>query len=360
MTKGNSVDKIDILIADQAFRRWALSNDKTGNQTWNSLVLRYDATISEIKIARELVRLSTQPEPEFSKADANQLWNRIDSSISGQEPKQNTFRNSSKSSVEKKSKNYFKEWRFAMAAAILILLLYGTAVNFDMDISKQQGQEVATITKSVTKGQKLRIFLPDGSRAILNSGSEIKYPEKFEDHKREVAIKGEVFFEVTKDSLSPFIVRSKHALIEVLGTSFNVVDNDKENAVVSLLEGKLKVKPNVLDNENSHTNPLILQPGEEVSLTKEDQVLTKRNITNYDGLLWRDGVLVFHNAQMSDVFEKLERWYGVEFVYSRVMDTEEFLTGRFKNEYLDNVLKSINYTVKFDYEIEGDTVYIEP
>ena len=50
--------------------------------------------------------------------------------------------------------------------------------------------------------------------------------------------------------------------------------------------------------------------------------------------------------------------YGVDFVFNGAMPAGEILTGKFQNEYLENVLLSINYTIKFEYQIEGDTVYV--
>ena len=71
-----------------------------------------------------------------------------------------------------------------------------------------------------------------------------------------------------------------------------------------------------------------------------------------------DGVLAFNNEPVQRVFNKLELWYGVDFVFNGAMPAGEILTGKFQNEYLENVLLSINYTIKFEYQIEGDTVYV--
>ena len=218
------------------------------------------------------------------------------------------------------------------------------------------------IEKKVLKGQKLKLYLPDGSKVALNSQSKIIYPSSFDVDHREVEIEGEVFFEVKKDSLRPFIVKSKHMKTEVIGTTFNInAYPNSEKTTVSLLEGKVKVS--LFDSSNETQKPIgnavFLLPGEEINLDEKSGELVKKNIENLDELKWMDGILVFHNETLPEVFKKLEMWYGVNFIFNKEVPRNEILTGKFKNEYLDNILQSISYTVRFDYKINGDSIYIK-
>ena len=53
---------------------------------------------------------------------------------------------------------------------------------------------------------------------------------------------GEAYFEVAKDAARPFIVKTSHYNIEVLGTRFNVADYDNDMSVhTTLVEGKVAV-----------------------------------------------------------------------------------------------------------------------
>lgn len=57
---------------------------------------------------------------------------------------------------------------------------------------------------------------------MVNSESAIRYPVRFGIGKRVVTVKGNVYFEVTKDVSRPFFVVMKDMETEVLGTSFEV------------------------------------------------------------------------------------------------------------------------------------------
>lgn len=72
------------------------------------------------------------------------------------------------------------------------------------------------ITLLTAKGNVGEFTLPDGSRVWLNGESRLKYPAEFSGPTREVALSGEAFFEVSKDSLRPFRVNMDNLQVEVL------------------------------------------------------------------------------------------------------------------------------------------------
>lgn len=89
-------------------------------------------------------------------------------------------------------------------------------------------------------GQRHSIVLCDGTRVQLNSGSRLIYPAEFSGKIREVWLKGEGYFEVTKNAALPFIVRTDFMNIKVLGTVFNIsAYNDEPTVYAVLLEGKV-------------------------------------------------------------------------------------------------------------------------
>lgn len=84
------------------------------------------------------------------------------------------------------------------------------------------------------KGGTYRIVLPDGTRVWLNALSKLEYPAEFSADKRQVAVTGEAYFEVTENKDKPFIVTSHGQTIQVLGTSFNVYAYAEEGATVTM------------------------------------------------------------------------------------------------------------------------------
>lgn len=84
-------------------------------------------------------------------------------------------------------------------------------------------------------------ILPDSSVVTLFPNSTLSYlPEKFNENKREVDMTGRICFDVRRNLHAPFIVSGKYAKIEVLGTQFEVNENNDDSATeVYVSSGKV-------------------------------------------------------------------------------------------------------------------------
>ncbi|MCG8696792.1 MAG: FecR domain-containing protein, partial [Bacteroidales bacterium] len=89
--------------------------------------------------------------------------------------------------------------------------------------------------------QILDYQLPDGSMASLNTNSKLRFKKGLAGSVREIWMDGEVFFDVKRDTLKPFVVHVLNADVTVLGTSFNV-HTASENEIVKLdvLSGRVR------------------------------------------------------------------------------------------------------------------------
>ena len=92
---------------------------------------------------------------------------------------------------------------------------------------------------SVETGDNFEVVeLPDGSIAFLNHNSKVSYAKQFSP--RTLEVQGEVFFSVV-ESETPFVVKSQHGEITVLGTEFNV-KSQAEELEVEVEEGIVELK----------------------------------------------------------------------------------------------------------------------
>jgi ferric-dicitrate binding protein FerR (iron transport regulator) len=86
------------------------------------------------------------------------------------------------------------------------------------------------------------VELPDGSIAFLNHNSTVGYDKEFST--RTLEVQGEVFFSVVEGE-TPFVVKSQHGEITVLGTEFNVKSLAEELEVeVEMGVVEIKTKAN--------------------------------------------------------------------------------------------------------------------
>ncbi len=209
---------------------------------------------------------------------------------------------------------------------------------------------VKMLEREVPKGQKARIYLPDGSIVWLNAESTLRYPERFEDNNRTVFLKGEAYFEVEKDSAKPFSVKTERIVVTALGTTFDVRAYSEYDEEVALNTGKVLVKIN--------DDQVILEPGQGIHLPKNTDLMKLINVVPEESFLWKDGLIYFEEATFSEVLEKLSRWYGVKFNVKNYNGKSWKYSATFKNEYLRNILESMSYSKDFTYEINDDNVSI--
>ena len=211
------------------------------------------------------------------------------------------------------------------------------------------------IEKKSALGEKVTIKLPDGSTVKLNSGSSITYPQHFQQGKREVILKGEGFFEITKDLQSPFIVKVNRAMVRVLGTSFNINAKGSSNKViVGVKTGQVKV------SNEQQTISRILEPYDLVVYNDENQLMRQSKISDPELIFgWTDQLLVFEDSQFKDILNTMTNWYGVEFILSINIESNRVYTSRFENPTLKSVMESLSYVYDFNYEINDNVVIIK-
>lgn len=210
-------------------------------------------------------------------------------------------------------------------------------------------------TIETPKGGMWQIRLPDGTSVWLNSMSSLTYPLSFaESEKRVVQLKGEAYFEVTKDKKHPFIVKTAKQEIEVLGTSFNVNSyTDEFTVTTTLLEGSVKVFPYHLADRS----PSTLVPGQQLILTATDATIN--NVDANDAIDWKNGYFVFNNERQESIMRKIARWYNVrvEYADSEAKDVMYFgSVSRF--DKVSKVLGKFEQTGEVRFEIDKDKITV--
>ena len=170
------------------------------------------------------------------------------------------------------------------------------------DLQAAEQAEIKYNTIVVPRGGEYEVRLPDGSYVWMNADSEIRFPVVFTGQTRQVSLKGEAYFKVSKDALRPFVVKMNGVNVRVLGTSFNVRSYADEGQVVTtLVEGKVKV------------NDQDIVAGEQAVYSKNDGKTTVRQVEVEQYVAWQEGTFVFRNERLENVMKTLGRWYGVEF-----------------------------------------------
>lgn len=224
----------------------------------------------------------------------------------------------------------------------------------DKNISYNNGTVISANNPSasavlrVPNGGIYRLTLPDGSKVVLNSGSSLTYPLQFEDTIRLVKLEGEGYFEVSPDKSKPFKVQSGAQTLTVLGTHFNIQSYAGERIQTTLLEGKVS-----LDAIGAKA---LLSPGQQATIKNDTYHVKKVNAQ--EAIAWAKNLFVFNNIPLIQIFKGLERWYDVEFIYSKSLTNEPYLMEIPKDRKLSEILSSISELTDIKFKIEGRRVTV--
>ena len=83
--------------------------------------------------------------------------------------------------------------------------------------------------------------LEDGTIVYLANHSSLVLPKHFSMEKREVTLNGNAYFDVTHKKKCPFIIKTKEAVVKVLGTAFNVRSSASNTFELSVNRGRVSV-----------------------------------------------------------------------------------------------------------------------
>jgi len=307
---------VEYFLQNPDFRRWVLHPEANANAYWQQWLKEHPNQLTGLEEAREIVLMVEKEPSAISPSSTEVQWQRLKKSL----PRKAT-------SV----KNVPNVW-LKVAAAISTIMLFSLSAHWWL---ARDAVHFAT-----DYGQIETITLPDGSTVALNANSQLEYQENASH--REVWLQGEGFFEVVHTSDDKkFIVHTRGPEVEVLGTAFYVNNRQKQVKVV-LNSGRVTVR--------SEDQAMNMVPGELVAYREDTQQLSKQ-ITNPEQYsAWKDNMLVFDRAPLSEIAQLLEDRYGYSVKFRNQVVGQEAFTGTFPADRIHVLLTTLEKSVPMTTE----------
>ncbi|SHF45758.1 FecR family protein [Mariniphaga anaerophila] len=241
-----------------------------------------------------------------------------------------------------------------IAATLLIPVLTYVGIHYFI---KADNTENASQLIVETTGAKIRhFFLPDSTEVWLNSESRLNYPENINKTKqRIVSLSGQAYFKVYHDAARPFAVQTLQMDIRVLGTSFDVSAYPDEQTISSTLE---KGSIALFSKQGKQLEQLV--PGEQAVFDIVSSTLKRENVKTTDFTSWTVGKLVFHNAGIIEVAQKLERRFGYTIsISSELSEENPTYTFTVQHESINEICRLIELSTNARATIDGKHIHFE-
>jgi len=275
-------------------------------------------------------------------------------------------------------KSILPVWMKIMSAAVILIcfsLGIIQAYNYFHTSNKTANKNNEII---VLNGTKTDVNLPDGSKIILNSGSKLTYSKDYATaHIREVFLSGEAYFKVLHDKKHPFIIHTANFDIRDIGTTFNISAYPGEKiAEASLIEGSIEISfknntkkivlqhrqkvvlMNNIENKETATTTALIAAKEPANYKIVDLIINKDVKSEFEETAWVNNELVFKNETFDNLAKKMGRKYNVDISFGDDKIKTSSVTGIFKNETIDQALKTLQMITPFKYEINHNKIII--
>lgn len=325
-------------------------------QTWElsqNLMLKQNEDVAWQKLSQRISRPNHM-------VSVSELQQKSDIAV---DKKQDVYRSSGFS-----KKVLYQSWLLRIAAVSLLALCISFVLYFyNSNLSKVAQTQSEMKEVVAERGERIHVTFSDGTSVVLNSSSVIRFPNNFEGDSRNVELDGEAFFNVTRKADVPFIVHTKEAIVQVLGTKFNVnAYPGDEKVEVVVADGKVAVSSEPDKNSGSGetgrigNNGVVLRKGEYTLVTKEGGPSVPKKVALKHYLGWIDGELIFKATPLDIVIRRLELYYDQDFAVSDSSLFNRRLTTSFDNESLSKVLEVLSAAMDLEYEQGDNLILLKP
>jgi ferric-dicitrate binding protein FerR (iron transport regulator) len=249
---------------------------------------------------------------------------------------------------DKSLKRIFWYYWQKVAAVIILPIAIGTMVWIYLNSHKTIFLNELVYNEVHTAfGTRSSLWLADSTLVWLNSGSSLRYPNKFTNKSRKVFLEGEAYFEVESDISRPFIIQTPTLQVIATGTKFNVNDYDSYPLTeVTLVSGSVFV------NESNNNNQLLnseLKPDQHFAFNRHSKEKTITDVDTYRFIAWKDGKLIFRNESLDNVLKRLSTVFNVNIEIQGEELKDYRYRATFEEESLEEILKLLKLSAPIDY-----------
>jgi ferric-dicitrate binding protein FerR (iron transport regulator) len=246
-----------------------------------------------------------------------------------------------------KIRTLFPAWA-GWAASLLILAVAGILLH------NRTPDPLPLLTENISpEKQTLVQFLEDGSVVYLADNARLAYPETFGESERKVVLEGEAFFDVSPKADQAFLVETRAALVEVLGTSFNVKATGQDAFELFVEEGVVRV--------SSRTDPamtLLVEPGEMLSVTGNR--FEKSTVSDNAPSAWKTTRMHFKDETLDNILRVINKNYHAGLRLAEGQEGRR-LTVTFYQNNLPTIIELISLSMDLQaVELPDSTILLRP
>lgn len=274
------------------------------------------------------------------KVDTNRAWDKLNA----------RFEQDSLIPTDQGNNNRKNNARMYMSIAAAFVGIIAIAASLVWGLKDNTSAKMVSVLNGVS-GNTVVQTLNDGSIIYLNNKTSFSYPEVFASNERKVNLRGEAFFDITRNPQKPFIIETNDAIVEVLGTAFNIKSYEKNRFELIVERGKVRV---TLKNHPEVSQVVVA--GEQMNLS--DNHLIKSKWVDDGSLSWRISRMQFKDETLHNIAKVINANYGSNITIPDAETSNRKLTVTFDNNSLNDILELICLSMDLKKTQVGDKIVI--
>jgi ferric-dicitrate binding protein FerR (iron transport regulator) len=251
------------------------------------------------------------------------------------------------------------------AASLLLAGIAGTWIARSHNRNTTAAASTEPGEYRTSRGQYATIRLADSTAVTLAPESHLTVSARFADGVREISLEGEAIFNVRHDALHPFRVRTHGALVEDVGTRFDLrAYPDDAEVTVAVAEGSvsLGVDSAAAPATPAHRSPatVVLRGGDVGMLGTQGTVASEHSPSVAGYLGWADGRLSFVDRPLPEVLRTIARWYDLDLRVDDAQLARRLVTADFVRQSASQMIDALAVAMDATVERRGRIVTLRP
>jgi transmembrane sensor len=218
-------------------------------------------------------------------------------------------------------------------------------------------------------GEQRTFELEDGSVVSLNTHSRVAV--RLAAHAREVRLlRGEALFHVAHDPSRPFLVSTDDAVVQAVGTQFDVYRRD-DGTVVAVLEGRVNVTTAQAPAAGGRAAAAVagrraptavavrsLGASQEAQVNHEGSVSIREVNNVSDTVAWRERRLIFRDQTLEQIVGEFNRYRMQPIRLEGSGVSERVYTGVFDADDAESLLQVLARDPALALDREGEAIVV--
>ena len=242
---------------------------------------------------------------------------------------------------------HFAKWIVASVAAVILVMVILLITDNRKD-TMPSAQHLISMINNDTSTSLVKT-LEDNSVVYLSGKTSLSYPQHFAAKERKVFLSGNAMFDVAHNHGRSFLIQTKRAIVQVIGTCFNVKSN-KDHFELGVFRGEVKVTDRITGKRN------MVKVGEKIVISNNGISMQKADLSDMSKYC---SSIKFKDETLANIIKVVNDNNHEQKICISKQLSDRRLTVSFTDESPSTIAQLLCATLDLHYEVNNNVINIK-